>query len=57
MHAEVLRAEDRPADTLDVRDLSFRAFDYWRHHRGKEAKDGYFSRPDGAGGRCALCSG
>jgi tetratricopeptide (TPR) repeat protein len=46
MHEEVLRAQDRPADALDVRDLSFRAFDYWRHHRGKEAKDGYFSASD-----------
>jgi tetratricopeptide (TPR) repeat protein len=43
MHEEVQRAQDRPADALDVRDLSFRAFDYWRHHRGKEAKEGYFS--------------
>jgi TolB-like protein len=46
MHEEVRRAEDRPADALDVRDLSFRAFDYWRHHRGKEAKDGYISASD-----------
>jgi tetratricopeptide (TPR) repeat protein len=46
MHEEVRRAEDQPADALDVRDLSFRAFDYWRHHRGKEAKDGYFSASD-----------
>jgi len=46
MHEEVRRAEDRPADALDVRDLSFRAFDYWRHHRGKEARNGYFSASD-----------
>jgi tetratricopeptide (TPR) repeat protein len=46
MHEEVQRADGRPADALDVRDLSFRAFDYWRHHRGKEAKAGYFSASD-----------
>ena len=46
MHEEVQRAQDRPADALDVRDLSFRAFDYWRLHRGKEAKDGYVSASD-----------
>ena len=43
MNAEVKRVEDRPAEALDVRDLSFRAFDYWRHHRGVEAKNGYVS--------------
>ena len=46
MHAEVKRVEDRPAEALDVRDLSFRAFDYWRHHRGAEAKNGYVSASD-----------
>lgn len=46
MHAEVKRVEDRPAEALDVRDLSFRAFDYWRHHRGPEAKNGYVSASD-----------
>lgn len=46
MHAEVKRVEDRPAEELDVRDLSFRAFDYWRHHRGVEAKNGYVSASD-----------
>ena len=46
MHAEVMRVEDRPAEALDVRDLSFRAFDYWRHHRGAEAKNGYLSASD-----------
>jgi thioredoxin-like negative regulator of GroEL len=46
MHAEVKRVEDHHADALDVRDLSFRAFDYWRHHRGAEAKNGYVSASD-----------
>jgi hypothetical protein len=46
LHAEVKRVEDRPADALDVRDLSFRAFDYWRQHRGAEAKNGYVSASD-----------
>jgi hypothetical protein len=46
MHAEVKRVEDRPTEALDVRDLSFRAFDYWRHHRGAEAKNGYVSASD-----------
>jgi hypothetical protein len=46
MHAEVKRIEDRPTEALDVRDLSFRAFDYWRHHRGAEAKNGYVSASD-----------
>ncbi len=46
MHEEVQRAQNRPVEALDVRDLSFRAFDYWRHHRGKEAKDGYLSASD-----------
>jgi tetratricopeptide (TPR) repeat protein len=46
MHVEVKRVEDRPAETLDVRDLSFRAFDYWRAHRGPEAKNGYVSASD-----------
>lgn len=46
MHAEVKRVEDRPAQDLDVRDLSFRAFDYWRAHRGPEAKNGYVSASD-----------
>ncbi len=46
MHAEVQRVEDRGAEALDVRDLSFRAFDYWRHHRGAEAKNGYVSASD-----------
>lgn len=46
MNAEVKRVEDRPAEALDVRDLSFRAFDYWRHHRGPEARNGYTSASD-----------
>jgi len=46
MHAEVKRVEDRPPEALDVRDLSFRAFDYWRHHRGTEARNGYVSASD-----------
>ena len=43
MHAEVTRAEQRPDADLDVRDLSFRALDYWRHHAGTEARKGYAS--------------
>ena len=43
MHSEVVRAEKQPDDELDVRDLSFRAFDYWRHHAGTEARKGYAS--------------
>ncbi|MBS0396293.1 MAG: hypothetical protein JSR54_16870, partial [Proteobacteria bacterium] len=46
MHVEVQRAADRPPAELDVRDLSFRALDYWRAHRGKQAKDGYVSASD-----------
>lgn len=46
MHAEVKRVEDRPVQELDVRDLSFRAFDYWRAHGGSEAKNGYVSASD-----------
>ena len=46
MHAEVKRVEDRPAEALDVRDLSFRAFDYWRKHRGAEGKNGYDGASD-----------
>lgn len=46
MHTEVQRVEDRPTESLDVRDLSFRALDYWRGHRGAEAKNGYVSASD-----------
>jgi tetratricopeptide (TPR) repeat protein len=43
MRAEVRRVEDLPPESLDVRDLSFRALDYWRAHRGPEARNGYMS--------------
>lgn len=40
---EVKRAVDKPADALDVRDLSLRAYFEWRHHGGAQAKLGYTS--------------
>ncbi len=43
LEVEVKHAADLPVETLDVRDLSFRAFVNWRAHRGKEAKAGYLS--------------
>ncbi len=46
MHAEVQRVQDLPPASLDVRDLSFRALDYWRAHRGAEARNGYVSASD-----------
>jgi serine/threonine protein kinase/TolB-like protein len=40
---EVKRALDKPADALDVRDLSLRAFYEWRNRPGAQAKLGYTS--------------
>jgi tetratricopeptide (TPR) repeat protein len=41
LQAEAKRAEDKPADTLDVRDLTIRAYVSWAGHHGAEAKGAY----------------
>src|SRR5262249_14814734 len=37
---------DKPAEALDVRGLSFRAWADWRQHRGSAAKQGYTAASD-----------
>ncbi len=46
LKSEAKRAESRPVDALDVRDLSFRAYTTWATHHGKEAKDAYVTASD-----------
>jgi tetratricopeptide (TPR) repeat protein len=41
LKAEAKRAEDKPDDELDVRDLTIRAFTSWAGHHGAEGKDAY----------------
>jgi tetratricopeptide (TPR) repeat protein len=43
LQAEVKRRSDVPAAKLDVRDLTFRAFDQWMSQAGENAKRGYDS--------------
>ncbi len=43
LDAEVKRVESRPAETLDVRDLTMRAYVTWQTHHGAEAKGAYES--------------
>ncbi len=41
LQAEAKRVENKPADTLDVRDLTIRAYVSWSGHHGAEAKGAY----------------
>ena len=41
LKAEAKRAEGKPADALDVRDLTIRAYVSWAGHHGAEAKGAY----------------
>jgi tetratricopeptide (TPR) repeat protein len=41
LQAEAKRAEDKPIDALDVRDLTIRAYVSWAGHHGAEAKGAY----------------
>jgi tetratricopeptide (TPR) repeat protein len=41
LKAEAKRVEDKPADALDVRDLTIRAYTSWSGHHGAEAKGAY----------------
>ncbi len=41
LKAEAKRVEDKPADALDVRDLTIRAYVSWSGHHGAEAKGAY----------------
>jgi tetratricopeptide (TPR) repeat protein len=46
LEAEAKRVEDKPADALDVRDLTIRAFVSWSGHHGAEAKGAYANSSD-----------
>lgn len=46
LKTEVKRVADKPADQLDVRDLSFRAYTSWVGHHGAEAQGAYETSTD-----------